>query len=134
MENDFGHWESDIKEIPINAEYFVYKITELSTGKFYIGCKQMLKKRTRPPLKNKKRKRIDYIESDWKTYTSSSGVIKEDIDNNKENYKFEILSFHKTKSEMKIEETRLIIENIYNPLCYNECVNIRCRVNKSINK
>jgi hypothetical protein len=131
MSVDWGHWRCELKEIPEGANSFVYKITEKSTGKFYIGCKQLYSTLTRPPLKGKKRKRKVIKDSDWRTYCSSSGVIQESIQENEENYDFEILSFHNSKSELKIEEARLIINDIYNPKCYNEVVNLRCRVVKS---
>ena len=128
---DFGHWHCEFESIPEDSIGFVYKITDLSNDKFYIGCKQLYRQIKRPPLKGQKRKRICHVESDWKTYCSSSGVISESIKENEDNYKFEILSFHDSKSSMKIEEARRIIENIYDPQCYNEVVNLRCRVKKS---
>jgi hypothetical protein len=133
MSNDFGHWKTVFDSIPEDAIGFVYRITHKSSNKFYIGCKQLYSTIRKPPLKGKKRKRIVKKDSDWKKYTSSSGVIKEDIEQNKEDYEFEILSFHDSKSSLKIEEAKLIIENIYNPQCYNQIVNLRVRVNKSIN-
>ena len=128
--SDFGHWECNIDEVPEDAQGFVYKITEIKTGKFYIGCKLLFRKVTRPPLKGQKRKRRLLKESDWKTYCSSSGVIADVIKENKSDYKFEILSFHDTKTKMKIEEARLIIENIYDEMCYNQIVNLRVRIRK----
>lgn len=131
MSQDYGHWDCSFETIPEDSIGFVYRITDKNTGKFYIGCKQLFKQIKRPPLKGKKRKRICKVDSDWKTYCSSSGVISESIQESKDNYSFEILSFHSSKSSLKIEEARIIIENIYNPMCYNEVVNLRCRVNKS---
>jgi hypothetical protein len=128
--NCWGHWDKHPEEIPEEAIGFVYRIVENSTGKFYIGCKLLYSKVIKPPLKGMKRKRKSLKESDWRTYCSSSGVIHESIEENKENYTFEILSFHNSKSELKIEEARLIINNIYNPQCYNQVVNLRCRVVK----
>ena len=131
MTSDWGHWECQYDSIPEDALGFVYRITDLETNKFYIGCKQLYKQIKRPPLKGQKRKRICQVESDWKTYCSSSGLISESIKENEEGYKFEILSFHDSKSSLKIEEARLIIENIYDSMCLNEVVNLRCRIKKS---
>jgi hypothetical protein len=130
-EFDWGHWSCNHADsIPEGTIGFVYKITEKSSNKFYIGCKLVVNKLTRPPLKGKKRKRRSLVESDWKTYCSSSGAISESVSENKSNFTFEILSFHPSKSSLKIEEARLIINDIYNPMCYNEVVNLRCRASK----
>jgi len=128
---DWGHWlpPKNIDTIPENTIGFVYKITD-SNGKFYIGCKLTVKTIKRPPLKGKKRRRICEVDSDWRKYCSSSGKIAEDVEKNGDKFKFEILSFHESKSSMKIEETKQIIENIYDPKCWNEMINIRLRVVK----
>ena len=55
---------------------FVYKITHNITGEMYIGKKILMHKRTRPPLKGYKRRRVSYVESDWKSYTGSNIVSK----------------------------------------------------------
>lgn len=129
---DWGHWcpPEGVESIPDNTIGFVYKITDKSSGKYYIGCKQTYKKIRRKPLKGKKRVRIDYKDSDWRTYCSSSGVIAESVKDNESNFKFEILSFHESKTSLKIEETRQILNNVYDPKCYNEVINIRLRVLK----
>lgn len=127
---DWGHWTSLAGDIPDDSIGFVYKITEKSTDKFYIGCKLLYKTIKRPPLKGKKRRRISHKDSDWRIYCSSSGAISENVEANKSNYKFEILSFHPSKTSMKIEEARLIIENIYSEQCYNQVVNLRVNVKK----
>jgi hypothetical protein len=129
-EIDWGHWECNLDEIPEDAIGFVYRITDKTNNKFYIGCKQLFRTETRPPLKGKKRKRKVVKDSDWRTYCSSSGVISESIKANEENFVFDILSFHSSKCALKIEEARIIIEHIYDVNCYNEIVNLRCRVKK----
>lgn len=131
---DWGHWTKHPEVKPEGAFGFVYRIVEKSTSKYYIGCKQLVKKLTRPPLKGKKRKRRSLVESDWKTYCSSSGAISESVEKNEDSYAFEILSFHNSKSEMKIEETRCIIEHIFDENCFNEVVGIRCRVTQAMKK
>jgi len=55
---------------------FVYEIHHLPTGKRYIGKKILKHKRTLKPLKGYKRKRVKYVESDWKTYTGSNEISK----------------------------------------------------------
>lgn len=49
------------------------------TGKKYIGKKQARFKRTLPPLKGKKRKRITYVESDWRDYYGSNAELNRDV-------------------------------------------------------
>ena len=55
---------------------FVYLIVNKITGERYVGKKILLNKRTKPPLKGYKRRRITYVESNWKTYTGSNSVTK----------------------------------------------------------
>jgi len=68
--NDINDFRSDVKG-------FVYLITNKVTGQKYIGKKILKLKIRRKPLKGMKRVRIDYKESDWKTYTGSSDITKE---------------------------------------------------------
>lgn len=126
---DFGHWECN-KDIPEDAIGFVYKITDINLKKYYIGIKLLYSTRTLPPLKGQKRKRKVTKDSDWRKYCSSSGKISEKIKANKELFKFQILSFHPSKSLLKLEEARMVIENINDPDCYNEMVNLRIRIPK----
>jgi hypothetical protein len=118
---DLGHWECKIP-IPENPFGMVYVITNIIDNKKYIGKKQMLTKKRKPPLKGKKRKRISIVETDWKTYTSSSSELNEDIKKHgKDNFKFEIIRFCNSKSEMAYFEAKeqfdkdaLIREDYYN--------------------
>lgn len=59
-----------IKDFPKNTVGFVYEIT-FSNQKKYIGKKVLQHKHTLKPLKGKKRKRITFVESDWKSYWGS---------------------------------------------------------------
>lgn len=127
---DWGHWTCN-QIIPADAIGFVYKITDIALGKYYIGIKLLHKTIKRPPLKGKKRKRISVVDSDWRTYCSSSGHIAEKIKANEELFHFEILSFHPSKSLLKLEEAKLVIENIFDPNCYNEMINLRLRFPKN---
>jgi len=79
---DTGHWllNEDVY-IFENMFGFIYEITNKVNGKKYIGKKQCVRKIRRKPLKGKTRNRIDHKESDWKTYTSSSSELNEDIKN-----------------------------------------------------
>ncbi len=47
---------------------FVYIVTELSTGKKYLGKKFFWKPKTLPVTKKRKRKIKTRVQSDWKKY------------------------------------------------------------------
>ena len=97
-----------VEEHPESATDFVYRITEIETNRFYIGKKTLVYKVTRAPLKGYKRKRISWVESDWRTYTGSSDVLNEDIQTKGiEKYHKEILywcSSRKTSTYLELRE------------------------------
>ena len=88
---------------------FVYRITNIQTGKQYIGRKYFIQKR-----KPKGGKRRVTSESDWKKYYGSSPELKADISTyGKENFSREILSLHPTLGRTNYEETRqLFLHNV----------------------
>ena len=59
---------------------FVYRITNTTNGHDYIGRKFFWTVKKRPPLKGKKNKRRETVETDWKTYWGSSERLLRDID------------------------------------------------------
>jgi len=128
---DTGIWEV-CKLIPEDAFGFIYEITNTLNGKKYIGKKQMVRRIKRKPLKGKKRKRIDFIESDWKTYTGSSDALNNDIALiGLDKFIFKILKFCNSKFElsyfeakMQFEKDVLLSENYYNGI-------INCRIGKA---
>lgn len=86
---------------------FVYLITELSTGKKYVGKKRLTIKKTRPPLKGKKRKRVSRVESDWKTYYGSNETLRGLVEKNGEdNYERIMLHFCSSLGEASYHEAR----------------------------
>ena len=108
---------------------FVYRITNLCTGKQYIGRKYFVQKR-----KPKGGKRRVTSESDWKRYFGSSEELKQDIrDLGKDNFRREIISLHKTLGKVNYEETRqLFLNNVLmesladgTPLYYNSNIHGR---------
>ena len=81
---------------------FVYRITNLLTGKAYIGRKYFYQ--LRKPRGKTRRVRS---ESDWKKYYGSSEELNEErrrIGNSA--FKREILSVHESKGRVNFEETR----------------------------
>ncbi len=58
--------QQPIDQLPDDCVGFVYEITNLSSGRKYIGKKLAKFKRSRPPLKGRKNKRRYKVESDWK--------------------------------------------------------------------
>lgn len=127
---DLGHWTYN-GEAREDFFGFVYQITDTKTGKKYIGKKQRNKRIKRKPLKGKKRNRIDHIDSDWKIYTGSCNQLNEDIEKyGKEFFKFEILRFCNSKSELAYYEAKLQFEKdvLLDEQYYNGIIN--CRIGK----
>ena len=107
---------------------FIYEITNKVNGKKYIGKKQCVRKIKRKPLKGKTRNRIDHKESDWKTYTSSSNELNEDIQKyGKENFEFRILKVCGSKWELGYEEIKEQIARdvLRRDDYYNGIINVR---------
>ena len=93
---------------------FVYRITNLQTGKQYIGRKYFYQFR-KPRGKSRKVK----SESDWKKYYGSSDELNTDRKSiGNECFKREIISLHTTKGWVNYEETRQLFLN--NVLSENE--------------
>ena len=86
---------------------FVYRITNTTNGKQYIGRKYFVQKR-----KPKGGKRRVTSESDWKKYYGSFPELKEDVKAyGKLNFKREIISLHKTLGKVNYEETKQLFVN-----------------------
>ena len=90
---------------------YVYRITNLTTGKQYIGRKYFTQRRK--PRSGKGKRRVT-SESDWKKYYGSSPELKADIKNfGKSNFKREIISLHSTLGKVNYEETKqLFLHNV----------------------
>ena len=86
---------------------FVYRITNTTSSKSYIGRKYFVQKR-----KPKGGKRRVTSESNWKQYYGSSDELKRDIrDLGRESFRREILSLHPTIGRTNYEETRQLFLN-----------------------
>ena len=114
---------------PEEYQGFVYQITEIYTDKKYIGKKNFWKPKILPINKTRKRRVRTRVESDWKTYFSSSSQIQKLVEESgEEKFKREILKLCKTKGEMSYYEAKLQFENnvLFRDDYYNEFIG--CRV------
>lgn len=129
---------NSIEDFPEDCFGFIYIITNLTDGKYYIGKKYLKHKKTRKIGKKekalqegkgrKKSKEITYEESDWKEYWSSSKVIKEQIEKlGKENFSRKILAFGYTSKHLNYLETKFqfIFEVLENPQSLNDNISGR---------
>src|ERR1700761_4593871 len=108
---------------------FVYCITRKSDGKRYYGKKRLLKKTTRKPLKGKKRKRVSYTPSDWRTYWGSNDVLNAEVEELGEGaFTREIIRFCKTLSESSYYEAKVQFEEdvlLYPDKFYNAWIAVK---------
>jgi hypothetical protein len=130
---DLGHWQTEQIINESSLPYgFIYVITNLKDNKKYFGKKQIKTVKKLKPLKGKKNKRHFDAETDWKTYTSSSRELNEDIvKHGKENFKFEILKWCDSKFELAYYEAKIQFDNdvLLKPGFYNGIIN--CRIGKA---
>lgn len=123
MSKEMGHWTTLWNSVNITDKVgFTYIITNNRNNRKYIGCKVFNFK------KGKK-----YVTSDWKTYTGSNKKLNNDISKyGKEHFQFVLIEAYDSKSEMRYNETKLIILNnaIYDPMFYNEFLSIKMKGKK----
>lgn len=121
-----------VESIPEGVIGFVYLITNLTNDKKYIGKKLTQFKKTRPPLKGKKRKRRTTVESDWREYWGSSDYLNEDVNSlGTDKFTREILYYCTSKAELSYLEAKeqfdrevLLTDEYYNGI-------INCRIGGS---
>lgn len=129
------YYNNEVFNSPGEFYGFVYCITNLLSGRRYIGKKFFWS--TKRKQVNKVRKRIK-VESDWKDYWSSSDELKTDIEKlGKENFKREILHLCKNKGttnylEAKEQFSNEVLEK--SDLWYNSWISVRVRRNHLYNK
>lgn len=124
---DLGHWQGLLTEDTIPYG-FIYEITNLTNNRKYIGKKQCQSVKKRPPLKGKKNKRHEIVETDWKTYTSSSNELNKDIEElGKDKFSFKILSWCDSKWELAYNEMKVQVERevLLKDEYYNGIINVR---------
>lgn len=120
------HNDKPVDVIEDRYAAFVYCITNLVTGRQYIGLKTTKTSKT----KSVKGKRKKYkIESDWRDYWSSSDELKKDVETlGQHNFKREILYFCLNKGtanyiELREQIDRRVLE--HPDKWYNRIVNAR---------
>ena len=84
---------------------FIYRITNTVNGYDYVGRKYFKTIKKRPPLKGKKNKRKETVETDWKEYWGSSPRLQADIDTlGKDKFTREIIHLCKSRGETNYME------------------------------
>jgi len=136
MENKW-HFEGkplEDENIPETATAFLYLITHLESGRWYIGRKTMTKKVTKTvTLKNGKKKKKAFREyNDWKDYWSSSDFLKDWVaQEGQDKFLREILIFVETPAATIYGEEALLYMTgaMFDPLCING--HIRTKIMRS---
>lgn len=115
-----SNWILTDKDVPISVvlpgDYygFIYKITDLESGKIYIGRKSFWSRRKRKfgkreiaKMEDKRAKKWEWQvkETDWNNYASSNKELKKKIDNGLQ-VKREIIKLVRTKEQMTYWETK----------------------------
>jgi len=104
-----------LEDFPTDTFGFVYKITNICDGRFYIGRKVLYNNVTKTLTKKEivewdkpgrvPKKRKLQKESDWETYWGSSKLIKQDLkDLGEDCFTREILTFCKSKKQLSYYE------------------------------
>ena len=84
---------------------FIYRITNTQNGYDYVGRKYFTTVKKRPPLKGKKNKRRETVETDWKDYWGSSPRLQADIDTlGRDKFTREIIHLCKSRGETNYME------------------------------
>jgi len=130
---DLGHWTTTLQYDDNNLHYgFIYRITNTVNNKIYYGKKQIKSVKKLKPLKGRKNKRHFDIETDWKTYTSSSNDLNDDINKiGKDKFTFEIIRFCDSKFELAYYEAKVQFDNdvLLKEGFYNGIIN--CRIGRA---
>lgn len=124
-----------VETLPEECIGYVYCITNLITGRMYIGKKLSKFSKTTTKtvtLKNgtKKKKKIrSKIDSDWRDYFGSSVELSKDVETlGKENFKREILFYCNSKAQCSYIEAKLQFERkvLESDDYYNGQISVRC--------
>lgn len=97
----------EYNETPENYQGFVYCITEVDTGKKYIGKKNFWRPKTLPKNSKRNRRVRTRVESDWRDYYGSSKEVQLLVESKGiDNYHRTILRLCETKGEMSYYEAK----------------------------
>jgi len=126
-----GEEMSSIELLPKNAYSFIYLITRVSDGRYYVGRKNLYSERTKALTKKElteqtdkrlsKKKKV-VTESDWKTYYGSEPTLKEDVKVlGKEAFTRQIIHICTHKKQTTYQELRhqILLECLESDNCYN---------------
>ena len=117
-----------VEQLPSDCEGFVYLITNLTNDRKYVGKKLAKFKKTKPPLKGRKNKRREKVESDWQDYWGSSDNLKADVEKlGEHNFKREILYFCSSRGLMSYMEAKEQFDRrvLESDEYYNGIINLR---------
>lgn len=120
----------EFDEISKNNQGFVYRITYLKNNKYYVGKKFFVSKVCKKPLKGRVNKRRSLKESDWMSYYGSSPEVQKILAEEGPNaFRREILVLCKTKFETAYREAEMQFQMgvLFDPMSYNQVVNVRLR-------
>ena len=98
--------DKEFNETPEEFQGFVYIITDINTGRKYIGKKNFWKPKILPKTKKRKRRVRTRTESDWRSYFGSSEEVKILVEERSEDFKREIIRLCKSKGEMTYFEMK----------------------------
>ena len=111
--SDIGHWVAPWLFDPNEFVGFQYRITQISTGRIYIG-KKFFTSTTRKKIKNKTNRKKVIKQSNWKKYSGSSKWLIAEIEKNGEkDFLFQIEALCSSRSNLAWREVeRLVKENV----------------------
>lgn len=127
-----------LTDMPEGTLGFIYRIDNLTTGKYYIGRrtvagnkkKKLTLKEKQLPENARKTFKYEFSESSgWKTYCGSNTTLKDEISKGHQ-YKKTILHYCFSKAEITYLESREILcsGSLQDPLAYNDW--IKCLIYK----
>lgn len=133
------HWiynNQPIDEVPDGYIGFVYRITNLESGKLYIGKKNFFSTQSKQKTvvlkttgEKKKKKVRTTKESDWRSYYGSSDDVRKDVDALGEaSFKREILRLCSSKGELSYYEAKYqFVDDVllYPERYYNNWISVR---------
>jgi hypothetical protein len=102
---DYGHWNIDAVGTfdPKDFFGFIYEIEQKSSGKAYVGKKFFKFKRQKTKADKSRTK-----DSDWRTYTSSSDLLNDLIDDaGKDDFTFRIVRLCSGRCELTYSEQEI---------------------------